>query len=245
MSIKRWSYSIVPATLLLAATASADPAAAPAKSPGPAAAAAPQADNPQARPALVARAAAEGKQGRRADSPTPAAEVRADAVPGHSEHGHQVAAAAPDHAGHENHEPVRVQTSEGTAAGQADARRAHHNQVRRERAKELRGRLKSRGVPNQLRVELRTHAKRIAQIERIRTLAAADAKLVTRIDAVLLQENERHTRRMTRLVDEANQAPTEGTAPAEAAPVAAPTDADKAAAPPTEAQKPTQQGVTP
>jgi hypothetical protein len=58
-------------------------------------------------------------------------------------------------------------------------------------------------------VELKTHAKRLAQIERIRVLATADAKLTARIDAMLVRENERHTRRMTRLVDEANQAPAE------------------------------------
>lgn len=136
------------------------------------------------------------------------------------------------------------------AGANAAPERARRDEVRRERAKELHGRLKSRGIPNQLRAELRTHARRIAQIERIRALAAADAKLITRIDAMLVRENERHTRRMTRLVDEVNQAPAEAAAatPTEAAPVAAEAPVVDTAQPTTgsgEPQKPSEQGVTP
>jgi len=127
---------------------------------------------------------------------------------------------------------------------------ARRDELRRERAKELRGRLKSRGIPNQLRAELRTHAKRVAQIARIRTLAAADAKLTKRIDAMVVRENERHSRRMTRLVDEVNQAPAEGAAPAPTAatPAAAAAPAGDTVEPATgepEQQNPTEQGVTP
>jgi hypothetical protein len=290
MSIKRWSCSLVPATLLWAGAASADPAAAPAKPAVPAAAAVSHNGHGHGRPALDTPPAAEGALNRRADAPGPTVAAAArEGAPGqaraYGERGNGVAAAAPGHAGpgHEDHEPgqghadgppraaiealmkaqslseeqaiahLRARAVPRSQASQADLHRVHDT-VRRERAKELRGRLKARGIPNALRAELRTHAKRIAQIERIRSLAGADAKLITRIDATLARENERHSRRMTRLVDEANQAPVEGAAPAEAAPAspaeataapAAPTAADNTAAAPAEAPKPTEQGATP
>jgi len=242
MSIRGWTYGAVSAASLLAATAyaeSGDPAANRPKPATPAVAAVPATRtgpaDPEARRALGAAAAAKGKQGNPGDLQDPAAAAaRGDGDHGRrGERGNSASAIADHRPGAEQAAGDRVR--EGRDQGGADGERGHgrRDEVRRERAEELRGRLKSRGIPSPLRAELRTHAKRIAQIERIRTLAAADANLIKRVDAMLVRENERHTRRMTRLVDESNQSPAEA-APTEAAPAAD-----------TEPKQPTEEGVTP
>lgn len=91
------------------------------------------------------------------------------------------------------------------------ARRAKRDQARQARIQELGAKLKGRPVPTPLRMELRTHARRVSRLQRIRLLAGEDTVLVARIDALLTRETARHERRMNILI--AN-APNPSKAPA-------------------------------
>lgn len=74
-----------------------------------------------------------------------------------------------------------------------------------------------------VRQELRLHAKRMARLNRMKTLAQANEKteLVERIDKMIEKENERHESKMQALIQKQGQAP-EGEAPEGKAPKAEP-----------------------
>ncbi len=273
MSIRRWCCCLAPTLCLLALPAYAErpetagtkaeqaapPTDTPAARRAPGAAAA-----PKGKPAREGRAAPSANERGNKPAEPPAGE-RAAGDHAHGDHAHD------DHAHDQPGRPdmpsraaiqalmkAQALTEEqaiahlrsnpnaehGAAADEAEMRRLQRQEIRRERARVLRGRLKSRGIPNQLRVELQTHARRLAQCERLRELAAKDTKMVARIDAMLAKENERHERRMTRLIDDANQAPEGAAAPADPAAAPAPAEAPAAAPTPAPAQKPTE-GATP
>lgn len=91
-------------------------------------------------------------------------------------------------------------------AMQAAAHRVRREQARKQRYRVLREELKVSQVPAPIRAELRTHALRVSRLMRIRALAVeSDPTLVVRIDALLSRENARHDRRMTKLIEQANQ----------------------------------------
>ncbi|HBQ14686.1 MAG TPA: hypothetical protein DEF51_27340 [Myxococcales bacterium] len=52
-----------------------------------------------------------------------------------------------------------------------------------------------------MRAELRTHARRVARIERMRAVASESGRdaLLERIDALMTRENARHERRLERV----------------------------------------------
>jgi hypothetical protein len=85
----------------------------------------------------------------------------------------------------------------------AAARRAKRDQARRQRHTELRAKLKGRAVPPSVRIELRTHARRISRLQRIRVLAGEDAALIVRVDGLIARENQRHERRLATLIAQA------------------------------------------
>ncbi len=80
----------------------------------------------------------------------------------------------------------------------AKDRRKNRRQRRKDRRQALRKRLKKklkkRRVTKVIRFELRTHARRVARLRRIRALAAAkdDTETVERVDKLLARENARH-----------------------------------------------------
>lgn len=266
MSIKGWKYGLVSALSLLALTAHADPPDTAQgkqgrKAAGPAAPAA---------PAAAPADGEHGEHGQQAKQPAAAAGAR-QAVKEHAPDARHEEGHPPTGAGRPGDPPraaidalMRAQSlseeqaiahlrAQGAPPDVAvhDAKRGERDHVRLDRAKQLRGRLRARGIPNPVRVELRTHARRLAQIERIRTLVNTDTKMTARVDAMLVRENERHTRRLTRLIDEANQAPA-GAVPDDASPAGVVPGAPPAvpgAAPPAhpapQANKPAKQGVTP
>lgn len=100
--------------------------------------------------------------------------------------------------------PVELQERAGHAAAvgamQAAADGAKREQVRRTRQRELRTKLKVATVPPPLRAELRNHARRISRLQRVRVLAANDAAVVARVDALIAKENTHHDRRIAMLV---------------------------------------------
>lgn len=215
MSFNGWKYGFVSALSLVAATASADPPA--------------SANQGRKAPATEGSAAHPGasrdvEHGDHAERRAGRAAAPGDAPgehPGRAEEHREARPGDPPRAAVEALMKEQLLSEEQAIAhlraqgvhGAGDAVTAEPRDValrarlRGERAKELRGRLRGRGISTQVRVELKTHARRLAQIERIRALTTADATLTTRIDAMLVRENERHARRMTRLIDEANQAP--------------------------------------
>lgn len=94
----------------------------------------------------------------------------------------------------------RAGQSGAVAAMKAAADRAKREQVRRGRQRELRTKLKVPTIPPRVRVELRNHARRISRLQRIRVLAAEDAVVVARVDALIAKENANHDRRIAVLV---------------------------------------------
>lgn len=92
-------------------------------------------------------------------------------------------------------------------AMQAAARRAKREQARKLRHQELQGRLHGREATATIRAELRTHARRSSQLQRIRRLAIeTDPALLARIDGVIAREDARHERRLAVLIARAPQA---------------------------------------
>lgn len=92
-------------------------------------------------------------------------------------------------------------------AMQAAARRAKRDQARKQQHEGLTRRLQGRDVPPALRAELRTHARRISRLLRVRELASvSDRRSLVRIDDLITRENARHERRVVMLIDLAKAA---------------------------------------
>ncbi len=140
------------------------------------------ADPPAAEPAAMGVLRAARSKAKKPEAQAPQA-PHDDATLGHPEH---------DGAKHA-----------ALSAMHAAARRAKRDQARRARHTELRAKLRNREIPPSVRAELRTHARRISRLQRIRVLAGQDTALIVRVDGLIVRENARHERRLAVLIAQA------------------------------------------
>ena len=109
----------------------------------------------------------------------------------------------PPRASSESHQPPskeRIDKRLAQVKRRAAERRAKRKQRQHDRREALRQRLqrmlRDRPLTDEIQKELRTHARRVAQLRRIREIGAeqADYDLVIRVDKLISRENSHHDR---------------------------------------------------
>src|SRR5690606_38844389 len=161
-------------------------------------------------PAVRTTAAPAGENAQAGETPEAAATGQANAETRCAE------ATARREAARETRTAARA---EGPAAVETE-RSARATSARAARWEEIKGRASIEApaeVPDPVRAELRRHARRVAQLERLRELAVEGekAKLIEKVDGLSTREDALHERRLTLLLS--NQGET-APAAAEAAP---------------------------